>query len=298
MIEPPVLEALDGLLWLRSAEQVALRFGSSEATISRYRNHCLKRCGLSIQRQQGEWELIGDTSLLLLERRVHQEARWRGHRPLRLEAPYWTAPLLQEPVLQGWILGGVNIVGVQRPFQLLEDRVIDALITGLPDLPTRCNPALVAIPLIHMPVFCVVAEGHPLLKRAQLSIDDIAMFPSLALPAGSYPKVEEALRSLGLWNDGVRMHRYNREQWEGRAEQELLVGYGTALSLEASGRNLRRLPLQLPFSSGDALVLRSEYAHHPLVQKLLQELQARYQPKLEQHPEIAFDAALLARLQA
>ncbi len=43
--------------------------------------------------------------------------------------------------------------------------------------------------------------------------------PSLALPEGTYPLVE----------------------------QELVVAYGTALSLVASGDTLCRLPLQLPF---------------------------------------------------
>jgi len=58
-----------------------------------------------MERRHGEWELIGDTSLLLRERHVHQEARWRGYRPLRLEATYWSAPLLSSPALQGWLLG-------------------------------------------------------------------------------------------------------------------------------------------------------------------------------------------------
>jgi hypothetical protein len=34
-----------------------------------------------------------------------------------------------------------------------------------------------------------------------LSYSDIAIYPSLALPEGSYPKVEESLKSIGLWND-------------------------------------------------------------------------------------------------
>lgn len=291
-----MLEAFDALLWLRAAEKVERRYGTTEATTSRYRKRCLKVFDLAMERRQGEWELIGDTSLLLRERQVHQEARWRGYRPLRLEATYWSAPLLSSPGLKGWVLGVSNIVGVQRTFQLVEERVVDALITGLPDLPTNRNPDLVAIPIIRMPVFFVVAPGHPLLSRDTLSVEAIAEFPSLALPHGSYPLVEQALRSLGLWSDGVCMARYRRDLWEGRAEQELVVGYGTALSLSVSGDNLCRLPLALPFGSGDALVLRREYVQHPSLQDLLVQLHRRYLPTVLHHADVNFDQDFLARV--
>ena len=51
-----------------------------------------------------------------------------------------------------------------------------------------------------------------------LSVDDIARFPSLAPPPGSYPLGEATLKQLGLWNAPVRIGRYRRELWEGRAE--------------------------------------------------------------------------------
>lgn len=291
-----MLEVFDALLWLRSAEQVERRYGISEATTSRYRKRCLQAFELTMERREGEWELIGDVSLLLRERQVHQEARWRAYRPLRLEATYWSAPLLSSPDPQGCLLGVSNIVGVRRTFQLVEERVVDALITGLPDLPTNCNPDLVAIPIIRMPVFFVVAPGHPLLSRDLLSVEAIAEFPSLALPEGSYPLVEQAMRSLGLWSDGVRMARYRRDLWEGRAEQELVVGYGTALSLMVSGDTLRPLPLPLPFASGDALVVRREYAQHPRLQDLLVELHRRYLPMVLHHADVNFDQGFLARV--
>ena len=135
-----------------------------------------------------------------------------------------------------------------------------------------------------------------MLSRDQLSLEAIAEFPSLALPEGAYPLVEQALRSLGLWSDGVRMARYRRDLWEGRAEQELVVGYGTALSLVASGDTLCRLPLQLPFGSGDGLVVRREYAHHPSLQALLLELYRRYLPMVRNHVEVDFDLGFLARI--
>ncbi len=74
-----MLEAFEGLLWLQAAVQVERCYGITEATTSRYRKRCLQLFGLAMERRHGEWELIGDTSLLLRERHVHQEARWRGY---------------------------------------------------------------------------------------------------------------------------------------------------------------------------------------------------------------------------
>ena len=59
------------------------------------------------------------------------------------------------------------------------------------------------------------------------------------------------------------MQRYRRDLWEGRAETELNIGYGTPLSLEICGGDLVRLPLELPFRSGEAIVVRQEFATHP-----------------------------------
>ena len=101
-----MLEAFDGLLWLRAAVQVERCYGITEATTSRYRKRCLQLFELAMERRQGEWELIGDTSLLLRERHVHQSpvgaafdrCAWRpptGRRPCsaaqRCRGGYWAS---------------------------------------------------------------------------------------------------------------------------------------------------------------------------------------------------------------
>jgi len=213
--------------------------------------------------------------LLQRQRQVHQLARWQGLRPLRLEATYWSGPLLCTPAPPRWILGLSNIVGVGRNFQLVRERVVDAFVAGLPDLPSPDDADLTAIVLSSMPVFFVARADHPLRDQKTLSFQDIAQYPTLGLPQGSYPLVEKALRSIGLGNDPVSMHRYQRDAWEGRAEAELTIGYGTPLSMAISGGDLVRLPLNLPIHSGEAVVVRREYASHPELKGLVQHLQQR-----------------------
>ncbi len=286
MIDLDTLAALDGLQWLRTGEEVEKRFGVSASTVSRQSHRCLECFGVQLERRQGEWHVVGDTTLLQMQRRVHQTARWLGRRPLRLEATYWSGPLLATPTPERWILGLSSIVGVPRNFQLVRERIVDAFLTGLPDLPEPDDPDLTALVLSAMPVFFVAAADHPLAAQTRVTLEEIARFPSLALPPGSYPRVEMALRRIGLWNDPVRMTRYQRDVWEGRAEAELTIGYGTPLSLAVSGEGLVRLPLELPFRSGEALVVRREFVEQADLAALRRLLLERLNQLALLHPEI------------
>lgn len=286
MVDLDALTALDALQWLRTADEVAKRFGISASSVSRQSRKCLDLFDLQLLRMDGEWNVVGDPSLLQLERRVHQAARWMGRRPLRLEATYWSGPLLCSPPPNNWILGLSNIVGISRNFQLVRERIVDACVIGLPDVPEGHDSDLGVKILSSMPVFFVGCQDHPLAHRPCLSYGDIADYPTLALPEGAYPKVEESLKSIGLWNDVVRMSRYRREAWEGRTEAELTIGYGTVLSREVSGDNLVRLPLELPFASGEAIVVRNEFFGHPRFIALCDLIRSRLLPFSLRYPEL------------
>ena len=268
MVDLDTLAALDALQWLRTGEEVAKRFPWSEASVSRYGKQCLDLYGLTMERVAGEWTLQGDASLLQLQRQGHQWARWMGRRPLRLEATYWSGPLLCTPTPKPWLLGLGSIVGVARNLQLVRDRVVDVWLGALPDLPAADDPELVAIQLCTMPVHYLAAPDHPLLRMPRITVEQVAQYPTLALPDGAYPIVERSLKGLGLWSDAVRMQRYDRGAWEGKTETELTIGYGTVLSHAVSGGQLRFLPLQLPFVSGEALVLRREFLGQPALRAL------------------------------
>lgn len=239
-----------------------------------------------MERQNGELDIIGDPTFLQMERRVHQMARRLERRPMRLEATYWSAPTMCSSLPSSWMLGCSNIVGIQRNFKLLQERIIDCWIAGLPDLPTSEQPDLESIILTEMPVFFTCAAGHLLLKKSKITVDDIAAYPSLALPSGANPLVEKALKSIGLWNDGVRMTRYRRDQWEGKTEADVVIGYGTPLSMLVSGGALKRLPLLAPFRSGDALVFRSDLRSDSQLDELRQHLLARVKLLRNECPEI------------
>jgi len=125
--------------------------------------------------------------------------------------------------------------------------------------------------------------------RRNLTYSDIAEYPTLGLPSGAYPLVETSLKSLGLWNDFVRMSRYRREAWEGKTEAELTVGYGTVLSMEVSGSGLVPLPLRLPFHSGEMMVVRREFRSDPRLLALRDVIVARLRLFAQRYPEICLE---------
>ena len=239
-----------------------------------------------MERVNGEWQIYGDQALLRLEREVHQLARRMRCRPLRLEATCWSAPTLCANLTPDWMLGRSDIVGVNRSFQLLEDRVVDCMIAGLPDLPTSSHPSLTSIQLTRMPVFFTCAPGHPLLKQQHLDYADIAEFPLLAPPHGTCPLVEHSLKSIGLWNDELHRGRSRRDGWERLADSEVAIGYATPLSMNVRGGSLCRLPLLLPFDSGDALVVCHDFLAHPLLEELIDCLLTRIHELVGECPEI------------
>ncbi len=292
MISLDKLAALDLCIWLRSGEDASRRLAISQSNVSRKVRQVLSCFALELQNLQREWEVVGPAlhlEMLSMERWVHQGARWRGMAPLRIEGTYWSGPLLLAPEPAGWIGGRHDIVGVNRPLQLLRQGVIDAWLAGGPDWPEPDDPDFAVLQLCRMPVHLVVAPGHPLLqlleRRGRLSWDDVAAFPSLALPPGTYPKVEASLRGLGLWSSPARMGRYRRELWEGKGEQELMVAYATVLSEQIAG-SLVRLPLTLPVQSGEALVVPRRWLGHPRLLALETLLRQRLQPWADRHPEL------------
>ena len=292
MLSLDKLAALDLSLWLRSGQEAGQRLALNQSNVSRRLQLALRLFELTLQKSEQEWEVQGpepNLTLLALERHVHQTARWLGEGPLRIEGTYWSGPLLLTPTPEGWVGGRHDTVGVQRPLEWLHDRVIDAWLTGGPDWPEPDDPTFRTLQLCAMPVHLVVAPGHPLLLQLErgepLDWDDVAAFPSLALPPGTYPKVEASLRALGLWSSPIRMARYRRERWEGKSEQELQVGYATVLSEQVAGQ-LVRLPLQLPISSGEALVVRREWAGHPRTLALAELLRQRLEPWAAAHGEL------------
>ncbi len=231
VVELDWLTALDGLIWLRTGHQVEAKLGIGQSNVSRLSRKCAEIFGLSLARGGSEWNLKGDTTLLNLERRVHQAVRWSLGRPLRLEAQHWSGPLICEPAPAGWIAGCFHFHEYERPLQLLREGVIDAWVASYPDVPAATDPTIACIGLSRMPIWLLVDQSHPLLELGeQVTFADVADYPCMPLPDGAFPKFQVVLAACGLWNGGTE-ERIRNPAWFGQVNSEdLLVGFATPLS--------------------------------------------------------------------
>jgi DNA-binding transcriptional LysR family regulator len=281
------LSCFDCLVWLRTGENAARRLEVDQATIVRNARKVAAAFEVSLDKQAGEWQVLGDSTLLNLERGAHQLFRWQMDLPLRVEAQYYSGPLFLAPHPPGWLAGNFDFLQVAAPLQHLRQGVIDAWIGCHPDVPEEEDDELACFPLTRLPTHLVVADGHPLLRTGEaLTLADVRRYPSLALPDGAFPKVQAALQELGLWNDPREIGRYNPAHWEGRTADQVTVGYATVLSIGLFPVPQVILPLPIPLEVGDTLVVRRRFSEHPRCRQLLEGLQQRAQQLAARHPEV------------
>jgi hypothetical protein len=287
VIDVDALSCLDGLLWLRDGASVARRLAANQSTVSRNAKRALALFGVEARKHGGEWHLSGDRKILNMERKVHQQHRWMGLRPLRLEAQYWSGPILCDPAPEGWIAGNFDFLNVQRPLELLREGIVDAWLGCYPDVPSDDDPDLAWIRLNRIPTFLTVADGHPLLSLGDaVALEDVRGYPSLALADGAFPAVQNVLACLGLWSSPARAGRYRYDLWNGLAECELVVGFATVFTIGLFPVKQNRLPIEIPLEVGDSLIVRREFLGHPRLDALHGVLLGRLQPWIRRHPEI------------
>lgn len=276
MVSVEVLAALDALLWLRTGERAAAHLQCTQSTVSRHSRRCLQVFDLAMEKRSGEWCLQGDPTLIDLERAVHQLLRWRQGRVLRLDSQHWCGHLLATELPDAWTCGNTNYFECQRPQELLLHGVIDAWLCSAPDLPD--HPDLHAIQLTAMPLHMMVKHGHPLLERGdQLAFADLDDYPVLPLPDGAFPKAQRILEDHNLWSCPARDRRFQQASWFGTVPvEELMISFGTPLQ-QVTGflDGCVRLPLSLPMSVGEALVVKREFVAGPHLRSLLAALVSR-----------------------
>lgn len=269
------LAALDLTLWMGSGAAAAELLGVNQSTVSRQQAGALRLLGLRLSRRLAHLGLSGDLELLRAERVVQQLARLKGLAPLRIDANYASGPWFLNPAPEGWICGRFELPGLQRPLELLRERVLDAWVCSYqPDLPSSDDPAWWVLDLLRAPLQLLAGADHPLAGERHLRQTDLGRFPSLALPAGWFPHTERHLRQQGLWRQAVHFQRYHPDDWEGRSRDGLTLLYGNSLT-EALMPCTTRLDWDLRLLSGDALVVRRDLAEQPAIQQLVSILQRR-----------------------
>ena len=129
MVSVDQLCCLDGLIWLQSGNAVGALTRQHQTTVSRNQKKCAKTLGVDVLKRDGRWQIEGDSQLLQLERSVHQVARLKLVRSLRLEATLSADTNLPEGTASEWVFGTSRIQNPKHFSELLKQRVIDAWLT-------------------------------------------------------------------------------------------------------------------------------------------------------------------------
>ena len=164
MVSVDRLCCLDALIWLQSGNAVGALTLQHQTTVSRNQKKCAKSLGVEVLKCDGRWQIKGDSQLLQLERGVHQAARLKFARGLRLEAafrPESAPPTIPDDM---WGIGTSRIQAPQHISMLLEQRVIDAWLTPTtPCLGT--SEVLVEIPLWDAPLAAALVVHRDLRQQ-------------------------------------------------------------------------------------------------------------------------------------
>lgn len=280
MVDVEALDALDLVIWLGRGADAARRLGCNQSTVSRRSGQCLEVFDLRLLRDADGHCCTAHHPLLHLQREVHQLHRLRLGRGLRIDASLLAAPLLHPRLEPSWISGHGDGLGWQRPIHLLEERILDAWVTGMAqELPDQGLEAFCRIPLLQTPLLMAAEPQHPLVGQGALQLRDLEGMPRLAPRRGWYPRTEQ---QLGDWrqrtpalllDQPARRQGLTAPRGPGGTRVPPLQ-YGTAFSL-AQQAVLQPLPLALGVQTELSLVMRCDVRDTLPMEQLTQALQRR-----------------------
>lgn len=290
MLPVETLAALDLTQWLGSEVKAADRLCCHQSTVSRRVQAALQLFDARLERVDGELQLAVPDRLLLMQREVHQLARLLMDGPLRLELDHWVGRAFLDGSPAQWQVGRSGGIGIERPLQLLRERVVDAwLASKLSDLPSPAQSDYTVFELARLPLILLARSDHPLQSEHSISADQLRAFPSLGIAGDPYPGFAGDLRSQGLWSHPVPMQRYAFDSWEAVARDGATTVPSNGLALVPTPW-LEPLPWHSDLQDCVAMVVRSDVASSPAIERLLVCLQAQLKGMRSSHPQLTLVA--------
>ena len=148
MIPLDCLSCLDGLLWLRTQEQVARKMHLAQSSVSRNAKRCCEVFGVNLVKIGQDYHLTGNLTLLHMERDVHQYYEWNAPLPLRIDGQRDIHPRLQEQINDDWVAGNFDYSEMEHPLTLLRRGIVDVWITHGALIPPEHDHELASVALM------------------------------------------------------------------------------------------------------------------------------------------------------
>ena len=300
MVTPEELEALDLMCWLCHGEDAALLSYCNQSTISRRSQNALKVFNLKPSLDLGFHGQGVQHRLLQMEREVHQLYRLIGGRRLRLHAPYWASRLLDGQLDADWM---VNPARKKEPvgaaLRLLEDRVIDAMITETSQRPADDNPKFVCFDLYEVPLILCAEDltekqaVNPLCSETGLSSGDVRGLSRVKPQGFLSPESKGCVVQLfnHLYGDSQDADCGSDQLLEDRSSVTFFMAHHP-LAFEDFG-HYRRIDYDCGFRAKESLVVLRGLEESPQVLRLLEMLSSSYLEPLRQYADVIIDKAVM-----
>jgi len=231
-----------------------------------------------------------------MEREVHQLFRFYGGNRLRLHAPYWASSLLGNQLDTSWMLNPARQKEpVGAALGLLEDRIIDAMITETIQRPADDNPKFVCFDLYEVPLALyaeVLADGpasKPLYCEKKLSSHDVGSL-SFVEPQGFLsPESKGCVFQLfnHLYGENLALDYEPSQPLVDSSSVTFLMAHHPLLFEEF--RHYRAIDCDCNFRAKESLVVLRGLEESPGILALLEILSASYLKPLRQYAEVLFD---------
>lgn len=232
------LEVLDYLELFNSTVDCARMLGISQSSCSRRYRSFSERFGLEFDRIADRYQPTSNFDVLHGLRQVSQKLRVRQGQPR-----YCLGWQLGELHLNTFESSGkvlpIRPMNSWRVLSMLEQRLVDVSIMGLMEFQgllghplqrlrarrMQLGQTMMCVPIGRWELRAMAHHQHPLQGRNDITPEDLAQYPSPALPLGSAPLLMGALQSHGLASQPRGLNDYSEERWEGFAGDGIGLSY-------------------------------------------------------------------------
>ena len=279
MVTEEQLAALDLTVWLGSTERAAEVDFSNQSTISRRQHTVLQHFGVELKRSKTERVVTGDLHLLDMERQVHQTARLKRQRGLRLQAPFWlqNSPGIAPP--KSWRMNSPRAdLSCRDPVTLLREHVLDACLATPTQIPHERND-LCIFELHKRPIDLTLLNQH---NQSKTDLVDSFHWSleqgNLELKLMPFLPASCRERSQQWFHEMLTIHQPERLtttvlQPSLHSGESFLMAYLTPEMRMAQPLPGLKLPHFEPYSYTEHLVLLAQHANEPAMLTLIESLE-------------------------
>ena len=260
------LIALDYLIWMGNGVKAAKAMRCDQSTISRKSLDSCKFFDIKLQKEKGEWNILGNEKLVNKQRELHQIYRLNCYAPKRLSLPVNFRGITSKYLVDGWHGYIDKILDPLRKLELLRQSVIDAVLcTDADEIPAT---AIDAFHSIHIDTQALQLISNKSLISGRNGRDiSFNTLPVLVPGNNFWPLRTSHLRAAGNKLKSVTAQRYNEKSWTESINSNSAFYLGSKYDLNINP-SWSFIGLPYTYTSQIMLITKQQLAGHEAIKAL------------------------------